>query len=545
MSTPVRALADRVFAHRLEGEWYLRLRRGLPVEHLRVESEDSWAQDARFAQQVLAELHAAAPADEDDRLTAGFLEHLLGTWVDRAQHPLVGFTVTPYQSFFLGLALQQVFPSFQGTASTYVSLVSDLRDQVRELRARLERQREAGVLVPAPALPGVRESLARTRAAAAAILPAKAPAAVRDDVESLVEKEVLPAYDELLRALGDDYEQDAPRGVGMAQYPGGEDAYRSLVRRHTASNLTPEQVHQLGQEQVADLAERMAKARADMGFTGGEAELHAQLEADPRVHARTPDEVEALFHKHMAALEPLISRWFSVLPKAPYGVARLEPEAESGMTYGYYEPPTPAQPVGRYRWNGSNLANKSLLTYAALIFHELAPGHHFHIARQAENEALPDVRRESVDIGAFNEGWAEYAAGLGWEMGLYDEPLDGYGRLVHERFTAQRLVVDTGLNLMGWRLEEATAYMRANTTESDGQVATEVLRYSTDIPAQALAYRAGFIELNRIRAKAEGVLGTRFDIRDFHEQVLGPGALPFPVIDAHVDRWAAQVGSGA
>jgi uncharacterized protein (DUF885 family) len=423
--------------------------------------------------------------------------------------------------------------------------VSDLRDQVRELRARLERQREAGVLVPAPALPGVRESLARTRAAAAAILPAKAPAAVRDYVESLVEREVLPAYDALVGALGDDYERDAPHGVGIAQYAGGEEAYRSLVRLHTASDLTPEQVHQLGQEQVADLAERMAKARADMGFTGTEAEFHAQLAADPRVHAHTPDEVEALFLKHMAALEPMISRWFSVLPKAPYGVARLEPEAEAGMTYGYYEPPTPAQPVGRYRWNGSNLANKSLLTYAALIFHERAPGNHFLLARQAENDALPDVRRESVDIGAFNEGWAEYAAGLGWEMGLYDEPLDGYGRLVHERFTAQRLVVDTGLNLMGWSLDEAAAYMRANTTESDGQIATEVLRYSTDIPAQALAYRAGFIELNRIRAKAERTLGERFDIRDFHERVLGPGALPFPVIDAHVDRWAAQVGSGA
>jgi uncharacterized protein (DUF885 family) len=536
-TTPIRDLADRVFAHRLDNEWYLRLRKGLPVDRLRVESEETWAEDARYAEGVLAELRSCEPTNEDDRLTQGFLTHLLNGWVERMAHPLLGFTVTPYGSFITGMALQQVFPSHQGTGSSYVSLVGDFRDQLAATVMRLARQRDAGILVPQPALPGTRESLTRMRGAAAALLPASAPSDVREQVERLVNDEVLPHYDALLAALGEDYGKDAPTAVGLAQYPGGEAAYRAAAREHTASDLTPQQLHQLGLEQVADLADRMAKARADMGFTGTEQEFHAQLAVDPRVHASSPDEVETLFLRHMAALEPLIDRYFSVLPKAPYGVARLDLEAEAGMTYGYYEPPTPSQPLGRYRWNGSNLEHKSLLTYAALIFHELAPGHHFHLARQAENTALPDVRREGADIGAFNEGWAEYAAGLGWEMGLYEDPLDGYGRLVHERFTAQRLVVDTGLNLLGWSLDQGAAYMRENTTESDVQIASEVLRYSTDIPGQCLAYRAGFVELNRIRAKAEKALGSRFDIRDFHEQVLGPGALPFPVIDGHVDRW--------
>ena len=362
-----------------------------------------------------------------------------------------------------------------------------------------------------------------------------------DQVEQLVTREVLPEYDAILSAVDEAYERDAPTSVGMAQYPGGEHAYTNLVRENTASDLKPAQLHQLGLEQVGELAEKMAKTRADMGFLGTEDEFHAQLAVDPRVHASSPDDVEAVFRYHLTRLEPLIGRYFSVLPRAPYGVARLEPEAEAGLTYGYYEPPTAGQPFGHYRWNGANLESKSLLTYAALIFHELAPGHHFHLARQAENEALPNLRREAIDIGAFNEGWAEYAAGLGWEMGLYDAPLDAYGRLVHERFTAQRLVVDTGMNMLGWPLEEGAAYMRANTTESVVQIASEVLRYATDIPAQALAYRAGFVELNRIRRNAEEALGSRFDIRGFHEQVLGPGALPFPVIEAHVDRWVASV----
>lgn len=538
--TAVRSLADRVHARRLDTDWYLRSRLGLPVEHLRVEGPDAWAEDASFAAGLLAELAQTPAHGEDDLLTTGFLQHELQASVDRHRHSALGFSVTPYQTYGLAMALQSVFPGFAGLPTTYLSLVADTRDQVVALRQRLEGQRSAGVLVPAPALGGVRESLTRLREAAAATLLAHAPADAREAVERLVESELRPAYDALLGVLDAGYEADAPTALGLGQYDGGADYYRWLVAAQTASDLTPEALHQLGLDQVAELTEAMAKARADLGFAGSEEEFHAQLATDPRVHATAPEEVEALFLRHMARLEPLLGQWFSVLPQAPYGVARMPEASEAGMTYGYYEPPTGGQPVGRYRWNGSQLASKSLLTYATLIFHELAPGHHFHIARQAENEDLPDVRRHGIGLAAFNEGWAEYAAGLGWEMGLYDDPLDGYGRLVHERFTAQRLVVDTGLHVRGWSQEQARAFMRRYTTESDAQVASEVLRYGTDLPGQALAYRAGFVELTRLRARCEHALGARFDVRDFHERVLGPGALPFGVLAASLDRWVAE-----
>ena len=542
MTTSVRLLADRVHARSAETSWYTRLQQGLPVESLRVEGPEAWREDAAFARGILDELRQVpGELSEADRLTAGFLEHVLDAQIQQGKGSLLGFDITPYSSYTLGLALRMVFPGFSGAPATYLSLVADLRDQVVQYRTRLVAQRDAGILIPALALPGTRESLQRVRDTSAALLPASAPGEVSERAASLVAEELLPAYDALLAVLDDSYAQAAPELLGQGQYVGGEDHYRWLVGYNTASTLSPEQLHQLGLEQVADLTERMAKARADMGAPASEQEFHAQLETDPRVHAKSPDDVQAVFRKHMARLEPLIGQYFSVLPKAEYDTERLAPEAEAGMTYGYYSAPTAANRKGVYYWNGANLESKSLLTYAALIFHELAPGHHFHIARQAENEALPDVRRYGAAIGAFNEGWAEYAAGLGWEMGLYDEPLDGYGRLVHERFTAQRLVVDTGLNLYGWSRDEAAAYMKANTTDSDAQVASEVLRYGTDLPAQALAYRAGFVELSRLRAKAEQALGDRFDIRAYHEEVLGPGALPFPVIDGHLDRWIASV----
>src|SRR5262249_36793742 len=154
------------------------------------------------------------------------------------------------------------------------------------------------------------------------------------------------------------------------------------------------------------------------------------------------------------------------------------------------------------------------------------PGHHFHLARQAENAQLPPIRRESLDITAYVEGWAEYASDLGHEMGLYDDPYDCYGRLVLDRFGAQRLVVDTGLNLLGWSLEQARAYMKANTLESDAQIASETLRYSTDLPGQALTYRLGLLKFRALREHAQRALGSRFDVRTFHDTILAAGALP-------------------
>lgn len=555
MSTPtVARLAERVWQYRLDHEAFVRLRRGLPVEHLRSESIDDRDADARFALAVLGELDAVDEAQltEQDRLTVGFLRFLMQMWADAPRHHWHGFSVAPYSSFFLGYALQHVFGGFTfgaaQDAERYLSLAADYRDFVRELGTKLDGQRERGILVPRPALPGVRESLSRHRSAAAALLavsPERASAlpgsgsALRESTDRLVREEILPAYDAVLARLDEHYEQLAPAEVGQWVQPGGEEFYRSAVRAHTASDWTPEQVYEVGLEQVQMLTDEMADARGDMGFTGTEQEFHDRLAADPSLYADTPEQVEALYLRHMAALEPQLPKLFSRLPAAPYGVKRLAPQMEAGMTFGYYQVPTPADPVGYYVYNGSALDQRSLLTAAALILHELAPGHHFHMARQSEDLSLPDVRREAMDLGAFNEGWAEYAAGLGWEAGLYDAPMDRYGRLVHERFTAQRLVVDTGLNLHRWSLEKARAYAKANTTDSDVQVATETIRYSTDLPGQALAYRLGFLEFARMRREVERFQGSAFDLRDFHEHLLGGGALPFPVLDGHLQRWTS------
>lgn len=530
--TTVRELADEVWAYRLDREPFLRLRGGLPIIQLPANSLADRERDADFAGSVLTRLSQAD--DNEDAATAGLLRWLLTSWVDDLSLHWLGFNVTPYASYGLSFYLQQVFAPFRfesaEDSARYMSLLADFRDAIAEMGAKLRTQRAMGILLPRPAIPGVRESIQRHREAARRALPVSSQRVgsggldVTERAQRLVAEEIVPAFESILAALDNDYLASAPEAVGCAQYPGGAEFYEALVRRHTASERTAEEIHQIGVDQVAMLAEQMAKARADLGFSGTEGDFHAQLAGDRRFYAREPAEVEATYLSHMAALEPRLKQVFRVLPNAPYAVDRLAPELEAGMTYGYYQPPTSADPVGRYKYNGSDLDKRSMLTAASLIFHELAPGHHFHLARQAENTALPEVRREAIDMNGFNEGWAEYAAGLGWDLGLYENPYDGYGRLVHERFTAQRLVVDTGMAVLGWTLEQARDYMRANTTESDTQIATETLRYATDLPGQALAYRLGFLEFHALREQAADALP------DFHERILGAGALPFPVI---------------
>jgi len=229
-------------------------------------------------------------------------------------------------------------------------------------------------------------------------------------------------------------------------------------------------------------------------------------------------------------------RFFAVRPEAPYGVRRLAPELEPGMTYGFYQVPTAVDPMGYYQYNGSKLDERSRLPLIAIGLHELIPGHHFQITRQWENEALPRHRRE-VYYTAYSEGWGSYSSFLGLEADLFQDPLELYGLYILESFLATRLVVDPGMNYFGMTLEEARQFMREYTLESESQIATESLRYSTDMPGQALGYQMGkwkFLELRTFSAEA---LGSEFSLRDFHEAILAYGSHPMTVVEEHIGWW--------
>jgi uncharacterized protein (DUF885 family) len=336
------------------------------------------------------------------------------------------------------------------------------------------------------------------------------------------------------------YRAAAPAAVGLGQYPGGPEAYRFLVRLHTSlDGLTPEEAHRRGLAEVARIATEMAEVRATLGSELPAGEFHRSLRSDPRFLAASAEEVGERLMRPVRAIEPLVERWFVETPEAPYGVARLDPALEAGMTFGYYQWPLPGEPRGTYYFNGSSLGERPLIGAASLIYHELVPGHHFQIALQTENPALPAFRRNAFPI-AFVEGWAEYASALAGEMGLYQDPHDRYGRLAMDMFLSCRLVVDTGMNALGWSREQALEFLRDRVLESDTQLATETLRYAVDIPAQALAYKTGALAIRDLRRRAEEALGPRFDVRRFHQAVLGHGAMPLEVLAEHVDWWIEQ-----
>jgi uncharacterized protein (DUF885 family) len=204
------------------------------------------------------------------------------------------------------------------------------------------------------------------------------------------------------------------------------------------------------------------------------------------------------------------------------------------MTFGYYDEPGPGKPKGRYLFNAGNLTRKGLSNIGPLNYHELVPGHHLHISTQRNNHAVHPYHNFLLP-NAFNEGWAEYSATLAGEIGCYPTPEERFGRLVMDAFLSCRLVVDTGMNTMGWSLERARDYMRENAFMSEAEVLTESVRYSCDIPGQSLAYKLGDTVMLRLRQKMQDVLGEAFDIRDFHHAVLHPGGMPLPELERHID----------
>jgi uncharacterized protein (DUF885 family) len=205
------------------------------------------------------------------------------------------------------------------------------------------------------------------------------------------------------------------------------------------------------------------------------------------------------------------------------------------MTFGYYDAPRPHRKEGLYLFNSANLTKQALFNIGALTYHELVPGHHLHMATQVENPLLHPFRRCCI-VNAYNEGWAEYAATFAGEIGMYEQPEERYGRLVMDAFLTCRLVVDTGMNVLGWSLERARDYMRAHGGMAEAEVLTESVRYSCDLPAQALAYKLGDVQILALRDRMREALGVRFDLKEFHSAILGPGALPMPELEWHVEH---------
>jgi len=551
----VTRLADELLAHFKASSAYVRSQSGLPVGTFDPITLERARAEATFNKAMLARLDAldVAALPHDEWLLARMLQQTFATGAFADQNYWFDFAVAPYSG---GLPLNGNNAMLAGQPLTtaddrtrYLKLLDSYARVLTQTSAKTRAQAARGIRVPQPAIPGIVSTFQGLHAAVGRAVvpsatrldgvPAKQVAAFDAAVQKRLSGPILHAIDAIVSIFDAAYVSAAPAEVGIGQYPGGKERYRRLVTDYTGLTLSPQAIHDLGEKRVAELEVRMQAVRESLGFKGTREEFHEQLRTNPRFFAASPADLEEHYKGYIARIQPVIGRYFSTLPKAPYGVDRLAPAAEKGMTYGYYDPPSPADPQGRYYFNGSDLDQRSMLTAEHLMFHELIPGHHLQIALQYENQHIHPVRK-FLDYGAFSEGWGEYAASLGEEMGLYSDPYDLYGHLVLQSFLTSRLVVDTGMNYFGMPLAEARAYMRAHSLESDVQLASETLRYSTDIYGQALCYRLGFEKFWEVRHRAEQALGSRFDLRQFHAAAVGEGAMPLNVLDQHIDWFIAE-----
>lgn len=429
-----------------------------------------------------------------------------------------------------------------GDLDRYLEQIDGYAGLVRQLDDRTVGQAARGIRMPIPQLEQSIELFGRLKNAATATLTPAAErlAAIGEDAASAIgariDAAVLPAFDQLLATLRDpEYRMAAPKDVGIGQYPGGGALYRELVRLHTTLDLSAEDIHAEGLRRMDAIRNAMEALMQEAGFAGTPAEYFAAINADPAWRANDAEGIATFFRRYIDRIAPHIGAYFDFKPAAPHDAEPLPAALSASMTFGYYEAPSSGQPAGRYLFNAENLRNNGLCNIAALNYHELVPGHHFHLALQQENTTLHPLRKHAF-VNAFNEGWAEYAATLAGEMGMYQTREEQFGRLMMDAFLTCRLVVDTGMNALGWSLEQARDYMRANAFMPEPEIRSESIRYSCDMPGQALAYKIGEHFLIARREAMQTRLADRFDIRKFHDVVLKPGALPLSIAAQNIER---------
>lgn len=361
------------------------------------------------------------------------------------------------------------------------------------------------------------------------------------------ERSVRPAFTKLRDFLVERYVPASRVATSVEALPDGRTLYAYNVRWHTTTGMTPQQIHEVGLAEVKRIRGDMDKVIAGTGFEGTYADFVRFLRTDPRFYHTEAASLLTGYRDICKRADPELAPLFGRLPQTPYGVKAIPDAIAPSQTTAYYDPGSFV--VGR---PGNMFANTYKLDarptweMEALTLHEAVPGHHLQISLAQELQGLPEFRKNS-SYTAFVEGWALYAESLGEEMGFYADPYSKFGQLTYEMWRAVRLVVDTGLHAMGWTREQAIRYFGENAAKTDQDIIVEIDRYIV-WPGQALGYKIGQLKIRELRESATRDLGTRFDIRQFHDAVLGEGAVPLDVLERRVKAWVEQrraIGTGS
>lgn len=354
-----------------------------------------------------------------------------------------------------------------------------------------------------------------------------------------IENKIIPAYARMSNFMVDEYLAAARESVGLLDLPDGEAWYAHKVREITTTDLTPEEIHQIGLQEVARIHTEMRAVMQQVGFDGELSEFFEYVNSDPQFFYAEPEQLIQGYNDMSAHIISFTPKLFESFPKTPFEVRRVEPFREASASKGAYQSGlADGSRPGIFYANAYNVGTRPKWDMQSLFLHEAIPGHHFQISLQQENEDLPRFRRFN-GFTAYVEGWGLYAESLGKELGVYTDPLDYFGALNAELWRSIRLVTDTGIHAKGWTRQQVLDYMHANSATSDTRAIAEAERFMA-IPGQALAYKVGMLKIRAMRSSAEAQLGDKFDVRAFHTQVLNDGPMPLSMLAAKIQNWADE-----
>ncbi len=443
----------------------------------------------------------------------------------------------------LGFMTRRPLESEQA-ARNYIAKLDDIPryfdEQVANMRAGLKR----GFSVPRAVLDGRDVSIASYANAKTpedsdfyaplkqlpTAIPATTQDALRADAARAIRERVIPAYARLLKFFRDDYVPHARKTLAAEAMPNGKAWYRQQIREYTTLELEPEAIHEIGLKEVARIDAEMRETMKATGFKGDFPAFLEFLRSDPQFYAKTPEELLMRASWIAKQVDAKIGRYIGTLPRGRFGIEPVPDAIAPFWTAGRGSAHT-------YWVNTYDLPSRPLYNLPALTLHESSPGHSLQGALAEEQKQQPEFRSKNY-ISAYGEGWALYCEKLGKEMGVYHTPYDEFGRETYEMWRAARLVIDTGVHHKGWTRAQAIDYLASHTALSRHEVETEVDRYIS-WPGQALSYKLGEMKIVDLRARAESELGTKFDLRAFHDAILSEGSVPLPLLEQRIDAWIA------
>ena len=545
------ALADAYYDYQLEQFGLTENANGSTEQGDRLWSVAPGAQRARAAQyaEYLAQLDKIdiSKLSETAQTNALVLRTLLEAEIGDARFSEWEMPFDSDSNFWSYLAARSSFP----TAEEYENYIGRMRDIPRyfaEHTANAKAGLERGFSVPRITLEGRDVSISSYVVddpeqspfwSPFADMPRSIPRAEQERLRAAgraaIRESVTPAYAAWLAFFRGEYLPNTRATLGASEFPDGPAYYAQQIRQYTTLDLTAEEIHQIGLEEVARITAEMETAKEEAGFDGTLDEFIAFLRSDPQFVADTPDELMGVAAYTAKRVDDKLDEYFGFLPRYRHGLRPVDPAIAPYYTAG-------RGGLEFCQINTHDLPSRPVYNIPALTMHECAPGHSFQAAIALERDDAPRFRRQTYFSG-FGEGWGLYVEYLGNEMGIYRNPYERFGQLSYEMWRAARLVIDTGIHHYGWTREQAIEYLSRHTALSDREVGTEIDRYIS-WPGQALAYKLGEMTMRRLRAKAEEALGKDFDIRKFHDVVLSLGSVPLPALEARIDAFIADGGQG-